>query len=346
MPNQYVHVSVDWLKAGMLALASPFILAGGYFLSACFLLAALHKPFAPARVGLWQLGDEFSLHLGFGTGPLPTTGIELLGWWLVPAGILLGSAGVLTMNKLATAVLYWERRFWSTHFKATGLIEPVSAWIRLNWTACIEIGLVGGVLVADRMHLVPVSNTPFLLALAWISLRMRHLTWRDVGLVRPDSWTQAIAVGIVAGLALECFSLLATEPLIGWVTGVSPDRSDMRPVVGSPVMLGVALALNWTLAAFGEEMVWRGYLLNRIMGLGFRGTLGPLLCLFLTSALFGIAHGESQGLAGMLQESFAGLALGSLYFAFGRRLAIPVIAHGASNSLALIMIFFNRYPGL
>jgi membrane protease YdiL (CAAX protease family) len=66
----------------------------------------------------------------------------------------------------------------------------------------------------------------------------------------------------------------------------------------------------------------------------------------LTSALFGIAHGESQGLAGMLQEGFAGFVLGSLYLACGRRLAIPVIAHGASNSLALVMIFFNRYPGL
>lgn len=330
----------------MLALASPFILVCGYFLSACFLLAALHKPLAPAKVGLWHFDDEFSLHLGFGTSSIPQTGTELLGWWLVPAGILLGSAGVLSMNKLARTVLCRERRFWPAHIKETGLIKRVSAWIRLHWTGCIEIGLAGGLLVADRMHLVPVSNTPFLLVLAWISLRMRHRTWRSIGLIRPNSWIQAIAVGIVAGFALECFSLLATEPLIAWTTGISPDRSDLRPVVGSPLMLSVAMALNWTLAAFGEEMAWRGYLLNRIMDLGIPGAWGSFLCLLLTSALFGIAHGESQGIAGMLQEGFAGFALGSLYLASGRKLALPIIAHGASNSLALILIFFNRYPGL
>jgi membrane protease YdiL (CAAX protease family) len=157
---------------------------------------------------------------------------------------------------------------------------------------------------------------------------------------------RTIMLGIVSGLALECFSLLATEPLIEWVTGVSPDRSDLRPVVGSPLLLGVAMALNWTLAAFGEEMAWRGYILNRLMDFGSRGLLGPSLCLLSTSVLFGFAHGESQGLAGILQEGFAGFVLGLLYLAAGRRLALPIIAHGVSNSLALVMIFFNRYPGL
>lgn len=222
----------------------------------------------------------------------------------------------------------------------------IGPWVRTRWAVFLEVSLVAGLLLADRMHLVPVSNTPFLLALAWISLRMRRLTWRSVGLVRPDSWTRVLVTGAAAGIALELFSLLATEPLIAWVTGVSPDRSDMHPVIGSPGMLAVAMALNWTLAAFGEELAWRGYLLNRIMDAGAGTVRGSFLSLLFTSALFGIAHGESQGPGGMLQEGFAGFALGVLYFASGRRLALPVIAHGAANSLALVLIFCNRYPGL
>jgi membrane protease YdiL (CAAX protease family) len=85
--------------------------------------------------------------------------------------------------------------------------------------------------------------------------------------------------------------------------------------------------------------------LNRIQSLRPAGA-GPPLSLLLTSVLFGIAHGESQGIGGMIQEGFAGLMLGVLYFAFGRKLAIPILAHGASNSLALVLIYFNRYPGL
>jgi membrane protease YdiL (CAAX protease family) len=346
MLSRHLSSSLDWLRAGTLAFASPFVVTGGYLLSACFLLAALHKPFAPARVGLWQVADEFSLHLGFGTGPIAFTGKEALGWWLIPVGILLGSCGVLGMTKLATAVVGWECRFWSSHVGQYGRLPDPAGWIRAKWIGCIEVGLVAGLLVADWMGLVPFSNTPFLLVLAWISLRARKLRWRSVGLVQPDSWTRTIALGIVAGLALECFSLLITEPLISWATGIAPDRSDFRSVVGNPVMLGTAMALNWTLAAFGEEMTWRGYLFNRFKDFFSSNGRGQFVCLCITSALFGVAHGESQGLGGVLEEGFAGFVLGLMYLGSRRRLALPIIAHGASNTLALVMIFYNRYPGL
>jgi hypothetical protein len=76
----------------------------GYTLAACFGLAALRKPMAPDRVGLWRLGpDSFSLTLGFAGRP---PGEELLGWWIVPIGLLTG-AGVLW---LATAFGRWSAR--------------------------------------------------------------------------------------------------------------------------------------------------------------------------------------------------------------------------------------------
>jgi hypothetical protein len=75
--------------AGLSALTG---LALGYGLATSFTLAALRKPLAPDRVGLWRLApDSFSLTLGFGGRP---SGEELLGWWIVPIGLLAG-AGVL-----------------------------------------------------------------------------------------------------------------------------------------------------------------------------------------------------------------------------------------------------------
>jgi hypothetical protein len=62
----------------------------GYALAASFLCAALMKPFAPRRVGLWlRDADTFSLHLGFADGSRP--GQELLGFWIVPLGLALGA---------------------------------------------------------------------------------------------------------------------------------------------------------------------------------------------------------------------------------------------------------------
>jgi HAAS domain-containing protein len=66
--------------------------AVGYVAAASLFIAALIKPFAPERVGLWRIDrDEISLHLGLVEGP-PPHGEELLGWWIVPLGLLVGAA--------------------------------------------------------------------------------------------------------------------------------------------------------------------------------------------------------------------------------------------------------------
>jgi len=74
-------------SAGLFVLIGSFV---GYALAAIFTFCALRKPFAPDRVGLWRLGesaDNFSLTLGFGN---PPSGTELLGWWIVPLGLVIG----------------------------------------------------------------------------------------------------------------------------------------------------------------------------------------------------------------------------------------------------------------
>jgi len=42
----------------------------------------------------------------------------------------------------------------------------------------------------------------------------------------------------------------------------------------------------------------------------------------------------------------AGLLLGVLYLACGRNLAVPIIAHGITDTIDVVLIFSGRYPGL
>ncbi len=75
-------------SAGLLMLLGSLV---GYALAASFSISALMKPFAPDSVGLWRLtesADSFSLKLGPGS---PPSGDELLGWWIVPLGLLIGA---------------------------------------------------------------------------------------------------------------------------------------------------------------------------------------------------------------------------------------------------------------
>lgn len=229
--------------------------------------------------------------------------------------------------------------------KPSDIGAPKTAWRQSRWLILGESVLVVALLLADSYHMVPLSSTPLWFALGWISLRLRGLRWRDVGFVRPRSWPQALAVGSLAGIGMEVFSTFVSVPLLSQFVGKPPDLSDFRPMAGNLTLLFGALVPMWLLAAFGEELVYRGYLMNRVAALGQNTRAAWLLSLVLVSALFGWGH-AGQELTGMLQEGFAGLLLGLLYLGWGRNLAIPIIAHGTANTLAFVLIFLDRYPGV
>jgi len=210
----------------------------------------------------------------------------------------------------------------------------------------VELALVIAVIAADQFHLVPLSNTPFLFAIAWLSLRLSRLRWRDAGFVRPPSWPRAIAIGVAAGITMELLAIFVTERLFARLLGRYPDLSDFRPLVGNLKLVLMLVVPMWLLTAFGEEMVYRGWLMNRVAGIGGGTRAAWIVSLVAVSALFGWAHNEGQGLAGALQEGLSGLLLGLLYLGAGRTLAVPIIAHGVSNTLSFALIYLGQYPGV
>lgn len=217
-------------------------------------------------------------------------------------------------------------------------------WRESRWLMLAELAIVLALTVGHRQ--VPLSATPFFLVLGWISLRLRGLGWRDVGFVRPRRWLATLALGTLAGIGMELFSTFVSVPVMSRLVGQLPDLSDFRPLVGNVQLLLIALVANWLLAAFGEEMAFRGYLMSRLAGL-VRGTRGAwLLSLVATTVIFGACHYEVQGITGMLQAGLDGLLLGLLYLGCGRTLAIPIVVHGMSNTLAFVLIYLDRYPGV
>src|SRR6266550_4669517 len=99
---------------------------------------------------------------------------------------------------------------------------------RTNWRdskllALVEFLLVALIFYADHRGLIPFSKTPELLLLGWISLRLRNLRWRTVGLTRYRSWPVTIALGVGLGVLTEAFQLLITQPTLSRLIGKEPD---------------------------------------------------------------------------------------------------------------------------
>jgi membrane protease YdiL (CAAX protease family) len=213
------------------------------------------------------------------------------------------------------------------------------------WLAVAEFAIVAGLFYADVQHHIYISKTPFLFLLGWVSLRLRGIRWKDVGFAPPRSWGKALPAGIAAGVCMEALELFVTQPLLARWLGKMPDLSDFANMTGNLKVFLIYLVLVWTLGALGEEIVYRGYLMNRVAGV-FRETKAAwVLSLIVVSVVFGCGHLD-QGATGMMENVWDGLLLGVLYLACGRNLAVPVIAHGVGDTLDFILIYLGKYPGM
>ena len=110
-PVRILEILFRWAS---LSVAGFFVFLGaivGYFLGTAFILCALLKPVHPQTAGLWILpaGTEdstISLRLGFANAP--PDGRELLGWWIVPIGLVVGCGLVMLTTRFG---LWYVRRY-------------------------------------------------------------------------------------------------------------------------------------------------------------------------------------------------------------------------------------------
>jgi len=89
MLQSLFHWATLSLQGFAVALVSLFL----YMLGATCLMMAIAKPFDPDRVGLWVMSQDSApakagLQISF--HGMPVSGHDLLGWWIVPLGLLLG----------------------------------------------------------------------------------------------------------------------------------------------------------------------------------------------------------------------------------------------------------------
>ncbi|MEW6732596.1 MAG: DUF1700 domain-containing protein [Acidobacteriota bacterium] len=97
-----------------LSIVGFFVLLGsiiGYFLGVVFILCAMLKPFYPQTTGLWvfpDVTDDFVISLRLGLGDVPMGGREILGWWIVPVGLLVGCGLLILTTSFA---LWCARRY-------------------------------------------------------------------------------------------------------------------------------------------------------------------------------------------------------------------------------------------
>ncbi len=205
----------------------------------------------------------------------------------------------------------------------------------------VELALVA-LLVAS-----PVNPVLLLLLVATQSLWVRGLNWRAAGLRWPESMRLALLQGVAATVLILVAVRFAIVPGAVWLAGQPIDLSALGEP-GDARGLQVWLAVAWTQAAFGEEMVFRGYLIPRIADVLGHTRAGVVIAVVASSALFGFAH-LYQGWAGVIATGTIGLLLAILYLSSRRNLWPAILCHGLVDTAFLSAIYFDRlswfFPG-
>ncbi len=175
-----------------------------------------------------------------------------------------------------------------------------------------------------------------------ISFLYRRVDLKYLGLNIPKYFLYLVLLGIAIGIADQFFSLFVEEPLVKWFTNEAPDLSQLSSLKGNFPLLIIVLIISWVTAAFGEELVFRAYLLQRIAELLGKTKTAYIFALIISAIAFGAIH-QYQGQAGMITAVFSGLKFGGLYLLAGRNLWLSVLAHGTLNTVGLIFIYLGWF---
>ena len=227
----------------------------------------------------------------------------------------------------------------------------------------VEIVVVFVVAVAVIMGAGPlVGETPLarhgvvsvaillMISMIWFGLRLRGQNWSHFGLTFARASRRAVVRAVwlsfvVLGAAVAAFVVGAVvmANIVGKPEGA--DMSGYNYLRGNLPLLIVSLLSVYVTASFGEEVIYRGFLINRIAELGSGGKAAWRLAVVISSIVFGLIHSD-WGLAGMVQTSFMGLALGVAYLFVRRNLWVTILAHGYMDTILFVQLYLPAGNGV
>ena len=205
---------------------------------------------------------------------------------------------------------------------------------------------IGGLVViaaaAQYLRFYPVAISAALaLAFSWVATRE---PLRDLGIRWPKRPLRLLLIATLLAVGMNAFGRTFLWPTLYGVFG----QRDLRYLGAIEGNLNVVLALLpfiWLSAALCEEIVYRGFLqqrLERIFGGGFAGNAAAVV---LTSAVFAANHAV-QGLSGMIQTFIVSCVLGAIFIRSRHNLLLLILIHGVWDTFSVTVMYFGLRWGV
>jgi membrane protease YdiL (CAAX protease family) len=209
-----------------------------------------------------------------------------------------------------------------------------------RWLSFAELAIGSAIVIGHNVYRVVPNEVPIFFALGLISFQLRNRSWAAMGLRWPASWRRTVLIALAAAVVSILLSALVIDPVTAhfWPPQNLPSGADQ--IAGHGMVALRWLLLIWTFAAFGEEIGYRGYLINRAADVGGRSKAADWVGVLIVSVLFGYGH-YYKGPAGIVDSGMAGLILGATYVLSGRNLWVCILAHGFIDTFGVVCLFFG-----
>jgi membrane protease YdiL (CAAX protease family) len=179
----------------------------------------------------------------------------------------------------------------------------------------------------------------------WGGIKIRGQTLASFGITFGKiSIRESIRVVLISLLvfAVTVIAFMIGATIMVNISGVpeNPDMSNYEFLQNNIGMLILALVGSYIVASFGEEVIYRGFLINRFIELGLNNKFGRIIAVIISAIIFGLAHYQ-WGPMGIAQTTFMGLSLGFFYLKLKKRIWILVLAHAYMDTILMIQMYLS-----
>ena len=195
-------------------------------------------------------------------------------------------------------------------------------------------------------YLPPLVSGPLSVVLSVVGATLllwhRGSSWHAIGLARPSSlrafigwslltYASCMIVVVSANIVMQLFTKLPLQ-----------DLSKLAAIRGNTQLYRYMLfPVTWGAAAFGEEMLFRGFMATRLLAIiGSDRFAARALAVIGQAALFAAGHAY-LGPRGVINAALLGAVFSTFYFRNGRNLWPLFIAHGLIDTVSLTLLYFG-----
>jgi len=187
------------------------------------------------------------------------------------------------------------------------------------------------------LWMLPVGMVLALLTIYGLQ-RSRGETLKEIGFGKPKGWGWAFKWGVIFAFLLYLVSLGALYGL--QALGFEQTSDDFLVIRDDPYLFIYTLtAISWVSAAFGEEIMFRGFILRNLTAIFGTSKIGHGVAIVGQAAIFGVLH-INQDVGGAIAVFIIALVLGFLFVKMGRQLWPLIFAHGIYDNSQFILLYY------